>query len=183
MDWLSSLTQTDSPLRITVLVLLPVLGFVLIAIGARAMYERAKLQSAPQDRRVFTSRVSLPAGDLEKLATDYYRSQGYTILRDGVPGEQSKEMMVVKGGQRTLIRCEVSEALPGPELIETLARTRDAHKAQRAVLLAPAGFTSEVRQRAVALGVELRDSTQIDVMRRVTEGRGESLTEIGRPLS
>jgi len=35
----------------------------------------------------------------------------------------------------------------------------------------------------VALGVELRDSVQIDVMRRVTEGRAESLSEMGRPLS
>jgi hypothetical protein len=179
MDWL----RPDSPLGVTVLVLLPVLGFVLIALGARAMYERAKLQSTPQTRRVFTSRVSMPAGDIEKLATDYYRSQGYTILRDGVPGEKTKEMIVVKGGQRTLIRCEVSDDLPTPELIEALAHTRDGHKAQRAVLLAPAGFTSEVRQRAVALGVELRDSVQIDVMRRVTEGRAESLSEMGRPLS
>ena len=183
MEFLSTLTEPDSPLRITMLVLLPVLGFVLIALGARAMYERARLQSTPQPRRVFTSRVSLPASDLEKLATDYYRSQGYTILRDGVPGETSKEMLVVKGGQRTLIRCEASEDLPSSELIEALAETRDNHQAQRAVLLAPAGFTSEVRQRAVALGIELRDSVQIDVMKRVTEGRAESLSEMGRPLS
>jgi hypothetical protein len=183
MDWLNALTQTDSPLRITVLVLLPVAGFVLMAIGARALYERARLRSTPQTRRIFTSHISLPLDDLEKLAGDYYRSQGYTVLRDGVPGSTDKEMIVVKGGQRTLIRCEAGEEPPSPEVVEALANSRTAHRAQRAVLLAPAGFTSESRQRAVALSVELRDSIQIEVMRRVTEGRAESLSEMGRPLS
>jgi hypothetical protein len=56
-------------------------------------------------------------------------------------------------------------------VIEAAAAARDRLNAQRVVLIAPAGFTSNTRRRAVALGVELRDKTQIELMERVTERR------------
>ncbi len=152
-------------------VLLPTAGFILLVIGGRLLYARySRAREAATPPRVARSSVGLSLEELERLVRDYYRSQGYDVVVANEPG-QPVEMVVLKEDRQILIRCDMSETPPGPEAVRALARARDQVKAQRAVLIAPAGFLSDARRRAVALGVELRDKTQIELMRNISDRR------------
>lgn len=160
-----------SPLWIALVVLLPVLGFVLLAAGARVWLARRGVSLPDPFRRVSRSSLGWSLDDLTRLARDYYKAQGYEVVADVAPGERASEMVVFKETQRTLVRCVLGNEPPGPEAVTEMAAERDKLRAQRAVLIAPAGFLSSARRRAVSLGVELRDKTQIELMRTMAERR------------
>lgn len=167
-EWLRAITGGLSFGELLLAIVLPVVGFVLVAVGLRALYERLALRPrAP--RRVWRSSIGLPLSELEKIAHDFYRSQGYEVISTSELAGTHREMIAVKDEQRTLIWCLEGQAVPEPQTVEDVAEARAERRAHRAVLLSPAGFTSDVRQRALNRGVELRDRTQLDVMRRVAE--------------
>jgi hypothetical protein len=173
LQWLSELTSglgLPSP-AMMVAILLPVLGFVLLAAGARVLYGRWSDRAALVPRRIARSSIGKSLDELAQIVQSYYKSQGYDVLHDNAPGESAVELVVLKDSQRTLIHCLNVAEPPEPEIVEQLAAARDRLQAQRAVLIAPAGFTSNTRRRAVSLGVELRDKTQIELMRRMAERR------------
>jgi hypothetical protein len=171
LEWLRDFTAGWPLWGVVLAIVLPVLGFVLVVAGARLVLERLGTKPFEMPRRANRSNIGLSLSDLERLAHDYYKSQGYDILRSGDPDETEGEMVAFKDDQRTLIWCLPGKAMPEPEAVEEIAALRDRLQVQRAVLMAPAGFTSNTRRRAVTLGVELRDKTQIDLMRRMTERR------------
>lgn len=159
------------PLGTVLAILLPVLGFVLLAAGVRALWVRLGTPLPDPFRRASRSSIGLSLGDLAKLARDYYKAQGYEVVADAGSGERAGELMVFKDKQRTLVRCLSGREPLGPEAVDEMAADREQLQAQRAVLIAPAGFLSGARRRAVALGVELRDKTQIELMRHMAERR------------
>ncbi|MBL8056304.1 MAG: restriction endonuclease [Anaerolineales bacterium] len=160
-----------SLLEILLLVIVPTASFILLVMGGRLLWDRyQRARSTAPPAPVARSSVGLTLDDLERLARDYYRSQGYDVVVANEPGRPA-EMVALKGERQILIRCDLSDAPLGAEAVKVLARARDQVQAQRAVLIAPAGFLSDARRRAVELGVELRDKTQIDLMRTISDRR------------
>lgn len=162
---------TDWPLwELLLAVLVPVLGFVGVAIGLQMALRRRRVRSGLPPARVERSSLGLSLNDVQRLAQAYYKSQGHDVVASADP-DQPSDLVVLTGTQTILVRCDSGPDDVGAEAVTELARARDNLRAQRAVLLAPGGFRSEARRRAVALGVELRDRTQIDLMRAMTERR------------
>lgn len=164
-DWFTSLRETMPWLVVALWVLLPVLGFVLIAVGGRALWWRMRQRrAAVVDRPAMRSNLGLPLNEVEHLANKFYRAQGYEVLAPGELSQSPGELLAIKNNERTVIRCLAGSEATQPGDVEALAELRARRHASYAVLIAPAGFTSETRRRAVQLGVELRDRNQLFVM-------------------
>jgi hypothetical protein len=164
-EWLSA-----SLFGTLLMVLLPTAGFILLVISGRMLYARLSRPRTSPLPHVARSSVGLSLDELQQLVQAYYRSQGYDLVVSNEPG-QPAEMVALKESRQILIRCLGGDAPLGSGPVEALARSRDQIKAQRAVLIAPVGFRSDARRRAVALGIELRDKTQIELMRNISERR------------
>lgn len=171
-DWLRDLFVGMPSLGTVLAIALPVLGFVLLVAGVRVWWER---RGQPEElrpaKRASRSNIGQSLDDLVRLVRDYYKAQGYDVVAGGEPGVDLEELVVLKDAQSTLVRCLPGDEPPPPAMVEALAAARDTLRAQRAVLIAPAGFLSDARRRAVMLGVELRDKSQIELMQRLVERR------------
>jgi hypothetical protein len=175
LEWIQHLF--DGPtINLFLAVVLPVIGFVAIAGAARIFYERLKTRAKPADSNGARSLAGQPVSTLAEWAQKYYRTQGYEVLANAEAENPSDTLIAVKGEQRIAIRC-LNEAEPATaEIISALAAARDQHHAQRAVLVSLTDFTDEMRQHAAALGVELREGPQVELMisvalrRQIKEG-------------
>lgn len=148
---------------IVLLGLAPVAGLVGVVLGLRLLARRRR--PAPPTR-VERSSLGRPLDELRQLVVAYYQSQGYDTVSSGEP-DQPADTLALKAAQTILVRCQPGRTPVDPEAVTELARARDRLRAERAVLIAPGGFLSTARRRAVALGVEVRDNAQIDLMRAI----------------
>ncbi|MBP7691429.1 MAG: restriction endonuclease [Anaerolineales bacterium] len=152
---------------IVLLGLAPVAGLVGLVISLRFLARRRRL---PAPVRVERSSVGRPLDELRQLVQAYYRSQGYDTVTSGEP-DQPADTLALKAAHTILVRCQPGKTPADAEAVTELARARDRLRAERAVLIAPGGFLAAARRRAVALGVEVRDNTQIDLMRAILDRR------------
>jgi len=158
----------SSPFGLTLAILGPVFGFLLIALGVYFYMKRNQKPSEPLPSGM-RSNLALPLNDLDNLVRKYYKSQGYDIIPASESGARTIELIALKDTERTVVWCQAEAEPPDAHAIEQLSAARASRKATRAIFIAQSGFASDARQRAVQLGVELRDASQINLMRTMAE--------------
>lgn len=149
-------------LMLALAVLLPVFGLVCIAVGGRVMYERWRPRRVA--RQLLASHVSLPLSEVEQAVRAEFRAQGYEVFKPSDIHARLNHLVAVRGNERVVICCLSGEAAPTAYDVETLSEIQEVRQARRALLVAPVVLSSEVRRRAVQLGIEVRDRTQFSQM-------------------
>jgi hypothetical protein len=141
---------------------LPVFGLVCIVIGGRMVYERMRPRRAT--RQLLASHVSLPLNEVEQAVRAEFRAQGYEVFKPSDVHARLNHLVAAQGDERVVICCLPGEAMPTARDVDTLSEIQEVRQARRALLVAPVVLNSEVRRRAVQLGIELRDRTQFGHM-------------------
>lgn len=157
-----------SPLGLTLAIVGPVFGFMLIALGVYFYMKRGQKRPEPLPSGM-RSNLGLPLNDLDNLVRKYYKSQGYDIIPASENSARTIELIALKDTERTVVWCQAEAEPPDAQAIEQLSAARASRKATRAIFIAQSGFASEARQRAIQLGIELRDASQISLMRTMAE--------------
>lgn len=165
-DLFSVLTSSNG-LMLALAVLLPVFGLVCIVVGGRMVYERWRPRRVV--RQLLASHVSLPLSEVEQAVRAEFRAQGFEVFKPSDIHARLNHLVAVRGDERVVICCLSGEAVPTARDIEALSEIQDVRQARRAVLVAPVILSSEVRRRAVQLGIEVRDRTQFGHMQLAAE--------------
>lgn len=158
-----------SPLTLILSIVAPVLGLLLVVLGAYFYMKRQQPPPPAPSPSGMRSNLALPLNDLDHLVRKYYKSQGYDVIPASESGTRTIELIALKDTERAVVWCQAEAEPPDTKAIEQLSAARDSRRATRAIFIAQAGFASEVRQRAVQLGIELRDAGQINLMRNMAE--------------
>lgn len=158
----------SSPFFLLLSIIGPVFGFLLIALGV--YYYMKRNQKPPEvEPSGMRSNLGLPLNDLDNLVRKYYKSQGYDVIPASDNSARTVELIALKDTERAVVWCRAEAEPPDAQAIEQLSAARDSRKATRAIFIAQSGFASEARQRAIQLGIELRDAGQINLMRTMAE--------------
>jgi hypothetical protein len=160
--------NASSLLGLALSIIGPVLGFILIALGVYFYMKRNQLRPEPEPSGM-RSNLGLPLNDLDNLVRKYYKAQGYDIIPASDNSARTVELIALKDTERTVVWCRAEAEPPDAKAIEQLSVARESRKATRAIFIAQSGFASEARQRAIQLGIELRDAGQINLMRTMAE--------------
>lgn len=166
MEWFTSSGWGDA-LTVTLAAVLPVLGLVCIAVGGRVVYDRLRPRRAA--RQLFASHVSLPLSEVERAVRAEFQAQGYEVFKPSDIHARLNHLVAAQGGERVVICCLSGQAEPTARDVEALCEVQELRQARRAILVAPVVLSSDVRRRAVQLGVELRDRTQLSHMQAAAQ--------------
>jgi len=124
---------------------------------------------------------SLGGVALENELAALYRKLGYGVETTKATGDEGIDLILRKNGATVLVQCKGHSRPIGVGAIRDLYGTLMHHKADRAVLACPAGFTQGVIEFVQGKPIELISARELVYM--VEKAQGETLPQLGHRTS
>jgi len=116
--------------------------------------------------------LSQTGTSLEEETASLYSSLGYRVERKGGTGDEGVDLILRWDDKRIIVQCKAHAKPIGPKVVRELYGTLVHHKAHRAILVSPSGFTQKAAEFADGKPIELLDAFSLV---ELSHGAGRSV--------
>ncbi len=120
----------------------------------------------------------------ERYAADIFRGMGYAVQRTGVTGDFGADLILERGGRKTVVQCKDWNGRAGVAAIQQITGAKAYYGADEMITAARGGFTRAAEKLAESNGVRLLDGNDLKELAASLPGVSErfpaaAATDIG----